>query len=391
MILSNPLFLKAAIYIALDCDIPLNIFGTTGIGKSSIVAEVAQEWADDVRGLTSYVTLTGYDDPRSSDTPFHFVDLRLAHQDISDWGIPVIDKDNMRSTKTCPSWIPQETHMERVTNKTPLFVLFADELNRGSTEAINAMMSIVMERRLGPYSLPKVNRLVAACNPSVGPYDTDTLDGAMKARWAHILYKVGTQSYLEERKAYLDPALIKLLNQTKWLDDSQKKALGNWTIEAEISPCPRTFELASRLVNYLFFIRNVMPNREHRYYSALTPNDFEAIVSTIGAGLLPADLAKAWSEVAFKYHWVDLDRYFESGFPEENHYVLLQGLKMWIPFLEKEDVFRLEGFCQALCLNPLVNKEHLLAVGSKLSKAKGLEFGNIWFSFLEKYQGKILA
>lgn len=337
---SDPFLLRAAIYVALDTNIPLNIFGSTGIGKSTIVAEVAKEWADDIREKTEFATLTKHLNPSLiPDLDFFFCDLRLAHQDISDWGIPLINSTTGVSTKTCPSWIPR--------NKNSIFVLFADEMNRGTTEAMNAMMSITMERTLGAYSLPTINRLVAACNPSTGPYDTGSLDEAMKARWCHILFQPTTSSYLKERNDYLDPALSSLLLKSKILDSYQKESLEGWDIKGEVSPCPRTFEMTTKLSIYYAYYLKTLGDRKYRYFSEEKRQDLTSVLGALAKGLLGQEIGEHWESLLFDEEWKTLDFFYSIKKDTDSSFFnlsLLRDFKKYIPILEEDDLYSLREF-----------------------------------------------
>lgn len=296
--------LELAIRISLDADIPVCVWGASGIGKSTIIEDTTKAFFADIKtGVSMFCNSEFSPNQISKFSPQTFYDLRLAHTDTADWGIPVVDRHCMTHTKTRPNWIPS--------NLSGIFVLFADELNRGTQEGINAMMSITAERRLGEYKLPPVSRLLSACNPPVGEFNTDTLDKAMKARWSHVHYALDTDSFIKSRTGYIDPAFSFILsNSTDLIEGFQNNQLtGNWTVEKEISPCPRTIEILARLASWCMWWKNKNDNQP------ITGDLREAVVA-LATGLVKSNLAFKWFQIINGRDWI-ADASFYNGKIEE--------------------------------------------------------------------------
>jgi hypothetical protein len=150
--------------------IPILLNGGTGVGKTTLVREVAEEL-----GLP-------------------MIDVRLATELPENvGGIPrVIDN----------------YYFIKVLNKAfePAFktgaVLFLDELNRSISWVRNAVMSVFYERTLGGRELHPNTLVIGATNMGTDFKDTDLLDKALLARFAIINIATDTDglvNYLGER------------------------------------------------------------------------------------------------------------------------------------------------------------------------------------------------
>lgn len=141
---------------------PVFIWGAPGIGKSALV----QKFADDV-GLPC-VSLLG---------------SQLAPEDII--GIPKIDGET-----SC--FMPPKM----IARKEP-YVLFLDELNACSQEVQKAFYSLIHERRIGEYHLPKGSVVIGAGNRSQDGAIVKTMSTALVNRMFHVQLAVDTNQWLD--------------------------------------------------------------------------------------------------------------------------------------------------------------------------------------------------
>jgi len=119
------------IEILLESDTPLFIHGSPGIGKSDIVAQVAQS-----KGL-------------------ELVDIRLSQMDPVDLrGVPSIK--NEQTLWMPPVFFPKD--------KDSKGILFLDELNSAPPSVQAAIYQLVLNREMGEYKLPKGWRIICAGN-----------------------------------------------------------------------------------------------------------------------------------------------------------------------------------------------------------------------------------
>ncbi|MDE7365513.1 MAG: MoxR family ATPase, partial [Ruminococcus sp.] len=154
---------------------PVFIWGAPGIGKSALV----QKFADDV-GLPC-VSLLG---------------SQLAPEDII--GIPKIDGET-----SC--FMPPKM----IARKEP-YVLFLDELNACSQEVQKAFYSLIHERRIGEYHLPKGSVVIGAGNRSQDGAIVKTMSTALVNRMFHVQL---------------------VANPEQWLDWAYNENLHRWVID----------------------------------------------------------------------------------------------------------------------------------------------------------------
>lgn len=154
---------------------PVFIWGAPGIGKSALV----QKFADDV-GMP-LVSLLG---------------SQLAPEDII--GIPKIEGET-----SC--FMPPKM----IARKEP-YVLFLDELNACSQEVQKAFYSLIHEKRIGEYHLPKGSVVIGAGNRSQDGAIVKTMSTALINRMFHV-------------QLTADPS--------QWLNWAYEEELHPWVIE----------------------------------------------------------------------------------------------------------------------------------------------------------------
>ena len=129
----KPKEIKAALSHLVDEKVPLFLWGPPGIGKSSIVRQVAKE------------------------KMMSFVDLRLSLLDPTDLrGIPFFDQNSRQAIWAPPSFLPN--------GKEDRGILFLDELNTAAPMVQASAYQLILDRRIGEYQLPDGWAIVAAGN-----------------------------------------------------------------------------------------------------------------------------------------------------------------------------------------------------------------------------------
>ena len=141
---------------------PVFIWGAPGIGKSALV----EQFADTV-GLPC-VSLLG---------------SQLAPEDII--GIPQIRGETSE-------FLPPKM----IARKEP-YVLFLDELNACSQEVQKAFYSLIHERRIGEYHLPKGSVVIGAGNRSNDGAIVKTMSSALINRMFHVQLKADPEQWLQ--------------------------------------------------------------------------------------------------------------------------------------------------------------------------------------------------
>jgi len=150
-------------------EVPVLLNGGSGVGKTSIVKEIAEE-----------LKMPLLDFRLSSETP----------ENIG--GVPIPDENGNEEE---PNEKQVLEYFVKIVNKSlkPVFkggaILFFDELNRSSGWVRNAVMSVFFERTLAGRELDERTVVLGAINTGKSYRDTEKLDYALLARFAIINIK----------------------------------------------------------------------------------------------------------------------------------------------------------------------------------------------------------
>jgi hypothetical protein len=138
---------------------PVFLWGPPGIGKSEVVAEVAEE-------------LGG-----------HVIDLRMAQMEPTDIrGIPYFNKDIGKMDWAPPVDLPDE----EMASKYPIIVLFLDEMNSAPPAVQAAGYQLTLNRQVGKYKLPDNVVIVAAGNRDSDKGVTYRMPMPLANRFLHL-------------------------------------------------------------------------------------------------------------------------------------------------------------------------------------------------------------
>jgi len=149
---------------------PLFLWGPPGIGKSELVADLAEE-------------LGG-----------HMIDLRLGQMEPTDIrGIPFYNKDLGKMDWAPPVELPDE----ELASQYPVVVLFLDEMNSAAPSVQSAAYQLILNRRVGKYRLPDNVVMVAAGNRESDKGVTYRMPTPLANRFLHQEMKVDFASYQE--------------------------------------------------------------------------------------------------------------------------------------------------------------------------------------------------
>ena len=142
--------------------VPTFLWGAPGIGKSSIVKQIALEL--DVA----------------------FIDLRLALMDPTDLkGIPFYDKESHTALWAPPAFLPKEGEG----------ILFLDELNTAPPSVQSSAYQLILDRRIGEYELPKGWAIVAAGNRDGDRGVTYRMPSPLANRFVHFEMEVNVNDW----------------------------------------------------------------------------------------------------------------------------------------------------------------------------------------------------
>ncbi|WP_152184222.1 AAA family ATPase [Sulfurimonas indica] len=144
--------------------VPTFLWGAPGIGKSSIVKQIAKEKGVD------------------------FIDLRLALMDPTDLkGIPFYDKESHSALWAPPAFLPREGEG----------ILFLDELNSAAPAVQSSAYQLILDRRIGEYVLPEGWAIVAAGNRDGDRGVTYRMPAPLANRFVHFELDVSVDDWRE--------------------------------------------------------------------------------------------------------------------------------------------------------------------------------------------------
>lgn len=142
--------------------IPTFIWGPPGIGKSSIVKQIAEV------------------------NEYEFIDLRLSLMDPTDLkGIPFYDKDEHQALWAPPSFLPREGKG----------ILFLDELNSAPPAVQASAYQLILDRKVGEYTLPDGWAIVAAGNREGDRGVVYRMPSPLANRFVHLEMDVSVEDW----------------------------------------------------------------------------------------------------------------------------------------------------------------------------------------------------
>jgi MoxR-like ATPase len=150
---------RKAILQAFKTQRPVFLWGPPGIGKSDVIAEITEE----LGGL--------------------MIDLRMAQMEPTDIrGIPFYNKDKNVMEFAPPIDLPDE----ELASKYPIVVLFLDEMNSAPPAVQAAGYQLILNRKVGRYTLPDNVVLVAAGNRDSDKGVTYRMPMPLANRFVHL-------------------------------------------------------------------------------------------------------------------------------------------------------------------------------------------------------------
>jgi len=207
--------LKTTLISLIDAQIPVFLWGSPGVGKSSLVSQIAKQ------------------------KDMKFIDLRLSLLDPTDLrGIPFFDNDNKSAIWAKPEFFPDTTSED-------FGILFLDEINSAPPTIQAAAYQLILDRKIGEYHLPKNYSIVAAGNYETDRGVTYRMPTPLANRFVHLDFDLDFESWkLWAYSANIDSRIIAYLSfkpENLFLFDakSTKKAFAT----------PRSWEFVNNILN----------------------------------------------------------------------------------------------------------------------------------------------
>jgi hypothetical protein len=185
------------------------LWGGPGIGKSAIVGQLAKILNVTLRDVRALLL-----DP---------VDLR---------GLPFLGSDGQSKWAT-PEFLPQGGQG----------ILFLDELNAAPAMVQASCYQLVLDRKLGEYTLPDGWSIVAAGNRDSDRAVTTRMPTPLRNRFVHLEFEVDLQDWSEWAiQSGIRPEVIAFLR-------FRPELLSAFDRDANAFPSPRSWEFVSRILD----------------------------------------------------------------------------------------------------------------------------------------------
>jgi len=187
---------------------PAFLWGGPGIGKSAVIRQLAAALSMPLRDIRALLL-----DP---------VDLR---------GLPFLGNDG-RSKWATPEFLPQDGSG----------ILFLDELNAAPAMVQASCYQLVLDRKLGEYTLPAGWSIIAAGNRDSDRAVTTRMPTPLRNRFVHLEFEVDMQEWSEWAiQAGVRPEVIAFLR-------FRSELLNAFDRDANAFPSPRSWEFVSRIL-----------------------------------------------------------------------------------------------------------------------------------------------
>lgn len=190
---------------------PVFLWGPPGIGKSQVVAQAAAE------------------------KKLSLIDVRAVLLDPVDLrGLPHVNGDN-RAHWCQPDFLPRKGRG----------ILFLDELNAAPPLVQAACYQLVLDRKLGEYTLPAGWAVVAAGNRETDRAVTSRMPSALANRFVHLNFEVDLEDWVSwALKSGIQTEVIAFLRFRPGLLHAFDPQKGD-----KAFPSPRSWEFVSRILS----------------------------------------------------------------------------------------------------------------------------------------------
>ena len=205
--------IKKSLESLIEQKIPTFIWGSPGIGKSSIVKQIAKE------------------------NNLEFIDLRLSLLDPTDLkGIPFFDSNSKEAIWAAPNFLPKD--------KTSSGILFLDEINTAAPSVQAAAYQLILDRKIGDYELPLNWAIIAAGNDIDDGGVVYDMPSPLSNRFIHLEMNVDFNDWKEwAYRSNISSSIIAYLQF-----DESKLFNFNAELEQKAFATPRSWEYVDKVL-----------------------------------------------------------------------------------------------------------------------------------------------
>lgn len=205
-------------------DIPSMIWGGPGVGKSQVAYALARDL-----GAKLFELRANLFDP---------VDVRGGLKIVE-----TVDENGKGTGEFRTRYGVPEDYPD--TNYTGPIVVFIDELPNASKATQNALLQLILDKKIGTYHLPPQTVIIAAGNRAIDRAAVNEMPTPVKNRFAHYLL----EPHIDDWAAWalrkgVNPTIISFLRY-------QTKHLNNVDAKENAFPTPRSWEMVDRKLQNL--------------------------------------------------------------------------------------------------------------------------------------------
>ena len=210
----TPLSAKRSLTHLCDRKVPVFLWGPPGIGKSSIVSQIAKD-----KGIA-------------------YIDLRLSLLDPTDLrGIPFFNADNNEAVWAPASFLPDGSEAEGI--------LFLDELNTAAPMVQASAYQLILDRKIGEYTLPEGWSIVAAGNRESDRGVVFRMAAPLANRFVHLEMEASALDWkIWAVGAGIDPAIIAFISYRP----DALFAFGTGGDDSRAFATPRTWQYVNEII-----------------------------------------------------------------------------------------------------------------------------------------------
>jgi hypothetical protein len=234
MITGNHSNLQRKLDVAHRAGVSLFVHGTFGIGKSDAISEWAQRKAKDL-GLEFSEALNDLNNEKK----FLVVKLPLHQMDVSEIkGIPFPNEGRTGTVFLPLGLLPTSGQG----------VIFLDELNLAAPMVQSNAYQLILDRKLGFYSVPQGFMVVAAGNMLDDRGHTFEMANPLKNRFVHFQLQCPTYENWVKEWAVKNGVDHRIISYLGYQRDYLYKYSPDMSEESFSIPTPRTWAFASRMI-----------------------------------------------------------------------------------------------------------------------------------------------
>jgi MoxR-like ATPase len=221
--------LNKLIKVYYETKTPLFLWGTMGIGKSSLLKETAKE-------ISNSLKLGFVEGEPDGEDSFGFVDIRVSQLEPSDLrGLPRITEKG--TNWVLPDWLPK--------NEKSKGIIFFDELNLSPPSIQASCYQLILDRRLGSYTLPSGWVIFSAGNTTSDKANVFDLPSPLANRFTHLTLNIPSVKNWSEwgLKNNIDSSILAFLEfKPQYLYNFEKNK------SDKSFATPRSWEFCNRLI-----------------------------------------------------------------------------------------------------------------------------------------------